>query len=227
MKQYLLGIWGVLFAGMAWMAVVSPAGAVTATGNVNIEWHQLPVIHFSLTPNYTSGYGSVIATFGTQPAPTHGPGATAVGQGSVDFGTTSAGDTYLYKYAAALTVTTNDANGFDVYGEAATVFTNSATGQAAPGGGTQVLYYLTSSASGDSNTGYTPGYPFMLTGGLVTGGTSTSSPPTITYASYPNPVAQASTPNGNFYYDYELKVPSGITTADTYFIWIVYTVVGQ
>jgi hypothetical protein len=227
MKRYLLGILGAIFAGVALMAVVSPAGAVTATGNVNVEWHQLPVINFTLTPNYATGYGSVIATFGTQPTPTSGPGATGVGSGSVDFGNTIAGDTYLYKYAARLTVTTNDPSGFVVYGEAATAFASSSTGLAAPGGGQQVLYYVDSSASGDGNTGFSPGYPFLPTSGVVVGGNSISSPPTISYTAYPAPMAQANTPNGIFYYDYQLKVPSGITTADSYFIWIVYTVVGQ
>jgi hypothetical protein len=224
MRRYHLGILGVIFAGMALMAIVSPAGAATATGTVNVQWHQLPIINFSLTPNYYTGFGSVLATFGTQPAPTHGPGATGIGTGTVDFGTTLSGDTYLYKYAAHLHVTTNDPSGFYVYGEAATLITNNSDGSTYP---TQALYYLASGATSDSNTGFTPGLPFSPTSGMVSGGgDSILTPPTITYAGYPSPVAQTSVANGDFYYDYQFKVP-GIATGGNYYVWIVYTVVGQ
>jgi hypothetical protein len=224
MRRYHLGILGAIFAGMALMAVVSPAGAATATGTVDVTWHQLPIIHFSLTPNYYTGYGSVLATFGTQPAPTHGPGATGVSTGTVDFGTTLAGDTYLYKYAAHLHVTTNDNAGFYVYGEAATMITNNSDGSTYPA---QALYYLNSGASSDSNTGFSPGLPFSPTGGTVTGGgDSISSPPTITYGTYPSPVEQTSTANADFYFDYQFKVPP-TATAGNYYVWIVYTVVGK
>lgn len=219
MKRYLLGILGAMFAGAAMFAVSSPAGAVTATGNVNVQWHALPIINFSLTPNYNTGYGSVLATFGTQPAPTHGPGAPA----TVDFGTTLAGDTYLYKYAAHLHVTTNDPNGFDVYGEAATMITNNSDGSTYS---SQALYYLPSGATSDSNTGFTPGLPFSQTGGVVVGGgDNVSTPATISYTSYPIPVAVSSLANNDFYYDYQFKVP-GTATNGNYYVWIVYTVVG-
>lgn len=227
MKRYLQGILGAIFAGVASIAILSPAGAATATGTVNVHWHALPIIHFNLFPNYASGYGSVIATFGTQPAPTHGPGATGINNGTVDFGTTLAGDTYLYKYAAHLQVTTNDPAGFLVYGEAATVLTNNSTGTQYPG---QALYYLTSTVGADNNTGFTPGLPFNQTSGLVGGSTAdvAASPgPNITYSSYPAPIAQNPSPNGDFYYDYQFKVPSSITTGGNFYLWIVYTVVGQ
>ncbi len=224
MKRYLLGFMGTIFAALALVVVLSPAGAATATGKVNVEWHALPIIHFTLTPNYYTGYGSVLATFGTQPAPTHGPGATGVGLGTVDFGTTLSGDTYLYKYAAQLTITTNDSNGFFVYGEAATAITNNTDMTTYPA---QALYYLSSGATSDSNTGFTPGLPFAQTGGVVSGGgDNVGTPATITYSSYPNPVAQTNTANGNFYYDYQFKVP-GTATGGNYYVWIVYTVVGQ
>ncbi|HTZ55405.1 MAG TPA: hypothetical protein VMB20_10125 [Candidatus Acidoferrum sp.] len=223
MKRYHLGILGVIFAGMALMAVVSPADAVTASGTVDVKWHALPIVNFTLTPNYYSPYGAVLATFGTQPAPTTGPGASP-GGGTVDFGKTLAGDTYLYKYAAHLHVTTNDSNGFTVYGEAATLITNTSDGSMYPA---QALYYLPSGATSDSNTGFTPGLPFSPTSGMVTGGgDSIGSPPTITYATYPSPVAQTSLSNGDFYYDYQFKVP-GTATNGNYYVWIVYTVVGQ
>ncbi len=224
MKRYLLGLMGAIFAATAMMLVLSPADAVTATGNAKVEWHVLPVINFTLTPNYYTGYGSVLATFGTQPAPTHGPGATGVGAGTVDFGTTISGDTYLYKYAAHLHVTTNDTNGFLVYGEAAAVLTNNTDSSQYPG---QYLYYVPSGASSDSNTGFTPGLPFSTTSGAVSGGTdSIANPATITYTTYPNPVAQSSLANNDYYYDYQFKVP-GTATDGNFYLWIVYTVVGQ
>ena len=212
---------GGVFAAMAVIVVLSPAGAATsASGTVNVEWHALPVINFTLTPNYNTGYGAVLATFGTQPAPTHGPGAP----GTVDFGTTLSGDTYLYKYAAHLHITTNDSAGFLVYGEAATVLTNNTTSTQYPG---QYLYYLNSGASSDSNTGFTPGLPFSQTSGMVSGGgDSTLTPATITYMSYPSPVALSASPNGDFYYDYQFRVP-GTATGGNYYLWIVYTVVGE
>ena len=69
MKRYLLGLMGGVFAAMALIVVLSPAGAIATTGTVNVEWHALPIINFTLTPNYYTGYGAVLATFGTQPAP--------------------------------------------------------------------------------------------------------------------------------------------------------------
>jgi hypothetical protein len=223
MKRYLLGFLGAIFAGMAWMAVVSPAGAVTASGNVNVSWHVLPIINFTLTPNYNTGYGSVIATFGAQPTPTAGPGASANG-GTVDFGNTIAGDTYLYKYAAHLHVTTNDSNGFYVYGEAATEIINNTDSSMYPA---QALFYLNSGASSDSNTGFSPGLPFSQTGGTPGGGgDNVLTPATITYASYPSPIATSSLANNDYYYDYQFRVPP-TATSGSYYVWIVYTVVGQ
>jgi hypothetical protein len=215
---------GVIFAATAMIVVLSPADAVPATGTTNVQWHALPVINFTLTPNYNTGYGAVLATFGTQPAPTTGPGASYKG-GTVDFGTTLSGDTYLYKYAVHLQVTTNDSAGFLVYGEAAAALTNNTTMTAYPG---QSLYYLPSGASSDSNTGFTPGLPFAQTTGTVSGGNidAVGSGPTITYMTYPAPVAQSGAANNDFYYDYQFKVP-GSATGGNYYIWIVYTVVGQ
>lgn len=223
MKRYLLGMMGAIFAAMALTAVLSPAAAATATGSVTVQWHNPPVIHFTLTPNYYTGYGAVKAVFGTQPAPTHGPGAPA----TVDFGTTIAGDTYLYKYAAELTVTSNDSNGFYVYGEAATALTNNSDGSQYSFTQYQPLYYLASGATSDSNTGFTPGLPFSQTNGIVSGGGDlVTSPASITYTTYPAPIATSSTANGTFYYDYEFKVPPTATSGN-YYVWIVYTVVGQ
>ncbi|MGB6986746.1 MAG: hypothetical protein WBD74_12300 [Candidatus Aquilonibacter sp.] len=227
MKRYLLGLLGTVFAAAALVVILSPAGAATpsASGPVTVAWHGTPIINFALTPNYYTGYGAVIATFGTQPAPTTGPGATGVGAGTVDFGKTIAGDTYLYKYAAKLVITTNDVNGFDVYGEAATTITNSTDSSTYPA---QALYYVNSGATSDSNTGFTPGLPFSqdLIGTVSGGGDNVTTPATITYgAGYPSPVVQSTLANNNYYYDYEFKVPPSATSGN-YYVWIVYTVVG-
>lgn len=224
MKRYLLGFMSAIFGATALLVNLSPANATTASGNLDVTWHTLPVIHFTLTPNYNTGYGAVLATFGTQPTPTAGPGASPSG-GTVDFGTTIAGDTYLYKYAVELAVTTNDANGFDVYGEAATMITNNTDSTQYPA---QALFYLPSGATSDSNTGFTPGLPFSQTSGTVSGSVDNPGPPgaTITYGVFPNPIAQSAIPNNKFYYDYQFKVPP-TATAGNYYVWIVYTVVGQ
>jgi hypothetical protein len=227
MKRNLLGWTSAIFAATAlWIAILSPASAaVSSSGTVKVSWHEQPVIKLTLTPNYNTGFGSVLAVFGTQPTPTHGPGATGVGAGTVDFGTAVAGDTYLYKYAAHLHIITNDTSGFDVYGEAAAAIENNNDLTTYPV--SQALYYLTSSASSDTNTGFTPGVPFAQTAGSVTGGSdSISNPAVITYSTYPNPIALSTTDDADYYYDYQFKVPATATTGN-YFVWIVYTVVGQ
>jgi hypothetical protein len=227
MKRYLLGLIGAIFAALAMTAVLSPAVAASpsASGTVNARWYNAPIINFSLTPNYNTGYGSVLAAFGTQPAPTHGPGATGVGAGTVDFGKTIAGDTYLYKYAAHLHITTNDSSGFYVYAEAAAALVNNSDGTTYPIN--QALYYLDSGATSDTNTGFTPGLPFSQTGGAVSGGSdSVTDPALIAYSAYPSPIALSSAANNDYYYDYEFKVP-GSATNGNYYVWIVYTVVGR
>jgi hypothetical protein len=227
MKRFLFGWMGAMFAAAAIFVAVSPVGAQTApNGTTKVEWHVTPTVNVVLTPNYYTGYGAVPAEFGTQPTPTHGPGATAVGQGTVDFGTTLAGKTYLYKYAAQLTVTSNDSSGFLVYGEATAALVNSTDGTTYPV--SQALFYLPSGATSDSNNGFSPALPFQTTTNSVSGGNNdvANEPPSISYSAYPNPIALSSTEDGDFYYDYEFKVPSTATNGN-YYVWIVYTVVGQ
>lgn len=227
MKRYLLGVIGAAFTVAVIVVAFSPAAAIAqSTGSVTTKWRTQAIINVTLTPNYYTGYGAVVAEFGTQPTPTTGPGGDlGVGKGTVDFGDTLAGKTYLYKYAAHLHVTTNDQAGFLVYGEAAAALTNSTDMSTYPIN--QALFYLTSGASSDSNTGFSPGLPFNQTGGLVSPGSdSTSNPASITYSAYPNPIAESSTASGDLYYDYEFKVPP-TGTSGNYYVWIVYTVVGQ
>lgn len=200
---------------------IAPASA--ATGDAVVKFYTEPIVRFTLTPNFNSGYGSIKAVFGTQPAPTQWPGACFQAC-AVDFGTVLAGSTYLYKYAAHLNVATNDQNGFNVYGEGAADFTNTADNSTSTLD--QTLYYLPTAATcagSDVNTGFTPGLPFRKTSGGVSNNSFTTEP-TISYTSYPVPVTSSSSNNGDFCYDYQLKVPF-TSTSGTWYVWVVYTVV--
>ena len=201
------------------------AGTVSNQVNINVKWQTLPHVVISLTPNYVNGFGQVVATIGTQPAPTHGPGAS-LGAGSVDFGNIEAGKNYIYKYAAHLNVVTNDPNGVNVYGEGAADFTNNTDSTSIPI--SQAVYYLTSTsgAPADTNTGFSPGTPFMKTGGVVSGGGYAGPPATIAYTVYPAPIATSVTANSDFYWDFQLKPPPTATSGQ-YYVWIVYTVVAK
>ena len=112
----------------------------------------------------------------------------------------------------------------NVYGEGAADFTN--TGDGSTQSLNQALYYLPSSASGDTNTGFSPSLPFYQTTGTVSGN-SFGTAPSITYATYPSPMAQTtSAATADLYYDYQLHVP-GAATGGQYYVWIVYTVVAK
>jgi hypothetical protein len=201
------------------------AGTISNQANVNVKWNTLARVVIALTPNYTSGFGQVVATIGAQPAPTHGPNAS-LGGGSVDFGNIEAGKSYIYKYAAHLNVVSNDPNGVNVYGEGAADFTNNTDSSTVPI--SQAVYYLnsTSGSPADTNTGFSPGSPFMKTGGMVTGGGYSGPPPTIAYTVYPSTIATSTTENADFYWDYQLKPPPTATSGQ-YYVWIVYTVVAK
>lgn len=204
------------------LAASALAGApANAAGTVKASWYVTGILKFTLTPNYNTGYGTVLASFGTQSNPT--PGSNACLQGcSVDFGTVQQGNSYLYKYAAHLHVLTNDVNGFSVYGEGAADFTDG-SGDTMPV--SQSLFYLGSGATSDSNTGFSPGLAFNVTTGTVTPAVpDPNTPATIAYATYPSPMFTSAAPTNDFYQDYQLKVPWAAAPAG-YFVWIVYTVV--
>ena len=205
------------------IATLVPASASVGARSTTVQWMATSIVRMSLTPNYTTGYGSIRAVFGTQPAPTHGPDAPAVGSGAVDFGSVLAGDAYIYRYAAHLNVFTNSATGFNLYGEGAADFFNQNDSTTTPI--SQTIFYVHSSAGGDGNTGFTPGLPFARTTAAVGGG-GFATAPSITYGSYPAPVASSTQSSGDFYYDYQMKVPATATTG-SYYVWIVYTVVPQ
>jgi hypothetical protein len=200
-------------------------GTLSNQANVTVKWNTAARVVIALTPNYNAGFGQVVATIGAQPAPTHGPGAS-LGAGSVDFGNIEAGKNYIYKYATHLNVVSNDPNGVNVYGEGSADFVNNTDSTSIPI--SQAVYYLssTSGSPADTNTGFSPGSPFMKTGGLVSGGGYAGPAPTITYSSYPAPVATASTENSDFYWDFQLKPPPTATSGQ-YYVWIVYTVVAK
>lgn len=213
-------------AAAAMLSVATPAMA--AAPNVTIGWYTSAIIKLSLTPNYANGFGTVKAVFGTQPTPAPGPGALLDG-GFVDFGPVIAGTNYLYKYAVHLNITSNDVNGFNLYAEGASDFTG------ATSGGTstlnQTLYYLpsTNGVTTDSNTGFSPSFPFYKTSQTILG--SPNAPyagpaPAIQYSTYPSPIYQSTTGDGDAYYDFELKVPPTLS-ADTYYVWVLYTVVAR
>jgi hypothetical protein len=188
---------------------------------VTVKWYAQAVVKFALTPNYATGYGTVKAVFGAQPTPAPGPGACLNGC-AIDFGNVLAGTDYLYKYAAHLNIQTNDVNGVNIYGEGAADFFNQNDGTSTPLN--QSVYYLTSTSGSDTNTGFSPSLPFYRTTGSVSGN-SFGTAPTITYTTYPAPIAQTLSSNtSDLYYDYQLKVPGGATTG-AYYVWIVYTVV--
>lgn len=212
----------ILVALLAGAAVSRSYAQSTAT--VTANWSATPVVKFVLTPNYASGFGTVKAVFGTQPAPAPGGGACLDGC-AIDFGNVLSGTDYLYKYAAHLNVQTNDANGVNVYGEGAADFYNQTDGTAVTLD--QALYYLTSTSGGsDPNTGFSASLPFYRTSGSVSGN-SFATAPTIAYTTYPAPLAStASSSTADLYYDYQLKVPA-MATSGAYYVWIVYTVVAK
>lgn len=209
------------------LAVVATAvqPAMAGGSTVQFKWYAQAVIKMTLTPNYASGYGTVKAVFGTQPTPAPGPGACASGC-AVDFGPVLAGVDYLYKYAAHLNVASNDNNGFVLYGEGAADFFNQNDSTSQPLNTT--VYYLSSTTGGlnsDPNTGFSPSFPFSKTSATVSGN-SFATAPTISYATYPSPIASVGAANGDLYYDYQLRVPAAATNG-AYYVWIVYTVVAQ
>jgi hypothetical protein len=212
---------------IALVATNPRALATTTPGTVTEHWNTTAIVKIALTPNYNAGFGQVPAVIGTQPAPTHGPNALLNG-GSVDFGTVLAGKDYLYKYATHLNVQSNSPTGVFVYGEGAADFVcNSSCG--GTGSTTlpinQSVYYLSSVASGDTNTGFSAATPFFKTGAMVVNN-SYATTPSIGYTVYPSPIAQSGVPNSDFYWDYQLKVPVNAASGD-YFVWIVYTVVAK
>lgn len=206
------------------MLVAGIAGGARASssGSVSANWKTSVVITMSVTPNYQSGYGPQGGPSNATPAP--GPSA-APGAGYVDFGKVTAGYNYLYKYAAQVSVTTNDSSGFQVYAEGSSDFQSTSSGTWPIG---TTLYWLTSSSA---NTPYSPATAFEKTSSTVTGGGTgisyTGNPPASalvwTYPSSTTGLAGGAALQG---YDYLLQLSSSIPVAQ-FSLYVVYTVVAK
>jgi hypothetical protein len=204
------------FAGAA-----SPA----AQGSAQVNYKIMPTVRAQVVPNYLSGFGP---TGGLGSGSTPAAGASAVlGGGTVDFGNVIVGYQYLYKYAAQVSVQTNDSAGFVVYGEGATDLNGS---NPIPAPATfplfQTLYWL---VSGAGNTPFSPATSFNRTngnpiaggaGGIDYSGVGGKPLPASAVWTYPT--------SGNVSrgYDYELRLSGAIPTSQ-FNVYIVYTVIGN
>jgi len=220
MRRIVLGL-GLAIA--AALAVGASSDASPPSGAAKATWHVTPAINASVTPNYQTGFGPQGGTgSGASPA----PGSAAVQNGGyVDFGTLVAGYQYVYKYAARVNVTTNDANGFKVFAEGTSEF----VGSTATLDMNSVLYWMLSSSS---NTQYSPATPFSTTNN--TGDTPTNPGPggdtNVTFASGPpsstliySSNAQGTSTQG---FDYQIRVPDTVG-ADQFTATVVYTAVAN
>jgi len=201
------------------------AFATPSVGSAQIKYKINPTVRAQVIPNYASGFGP-IGGLGSGSTPAVGAGAV-LGGGTVDFGNVVVGYQYLYKYAAQVSVQTNDAAGFIVYGEGATDLNGS---NPVPAPATfplaQTLFWLVSSGT---NSPFSPAHTFNRTGGApIAGGangidysgTGGSPPPLATIWSNPT--------SGNVSqgYDYQLRL-SGVIPASQFNVYIVYTVIGN
>ncbi|HEX3466750.1 MAG TPA: hypothetical protein VHT05_01465 [Candidatus Elarobacter sp.] len=212
--------------GMALLVAAAPhvAAASGVQGSAQINYKILPSVKAQVVPNYQSGFGPQ-GGLGSGSTPAAGPSAVLDG-GTVDFGNVVVGYEYLYKYAAQVSVQTNDAAGFVVYGEGATDLNGS---NPVPAPSTwplqSTLFWLVSNAA---NTAFSPATSFNKTtgtpigangaGGINYGGGAPSSGSAIWTYSGAGSVSQG--------YDYELRL-SGTIPVSQFNVYIVYTVVGN
>ncbi|MDP9025030.1 MAG: hypothetical protein M3N13_06645, partial [Candidatus Eremiobacteraeota bacterium] len=102
MKRQRFGALRVVSAISALLISLVPSLA-PAAGTATIKWSGQMLVSMSVTPNYSVGYGAILSKFGgAAQTPVTGPGAPA----AVDFGPVLSGDSYLYKFAAHVKVTT-------------------------------------------------------------------------------------------------------------------------
>jgi hypothetical protein len=197
------------------------AGSAPSNGSTKLNWKTLTVLSSHVVPNYATGYGPV-APIG---APTPTPGTlSSPGAGYVDFGGVVSGYNYLYRDAAQIHVTSNDASGFTVYAEGATDFVNGASTMPIAG----TLFWLLTNAA---NTPYSPATSFEKTTFPVTGTGATtginyggSAPPaTATVWSYGSTTIGQPSNEVVQGYDYELRLPSTAPNA-AMSLYVVYTV---
>jgi hypothetical protein len=200
------------------------AASATTRGSAQINYKILPSIKAQVVPNYQSSFGPT-GGLGSGSTPAAGPSAVLDG-GTVDFGNVVVGYEYLYKYAAQVSVQTNDASGFVVYGEGATDLNGS---NPVPAPSTwplqQTLFWLVSSAA---NTAFSPASAFNKTSGTPLGANGSNG---INYgAGAPSPASQIwvnpGAGNVSQGYDYELRLSGSIPTSQ-FNVYIVYTVIGN
>ncbi|MBV8354618.1 MAG: hypothetical protein JO101_04800 [Candidatus Eremiobacteraeota bacterium] len=212
--------------------VTHAAGPSPQSDNIKVTWKVFSFIQLVVTPNYSAGFGPIWIGFGKPPPPpAAGPGASFQG-GSVDFGNVMQAESYLYKYAVDVNVTSSAA--FNLYGEGTADMTSGA-------GGTMILnttlLWVKSVPPGmaDNNSRASIMTPFSKT----TQGGAAYNNPVITYApALPNPgvnpIATA-TPGPpvhgvpapvDLYYDYVMRVPGG-AVPNPYSVYVTYTAVLQ
>lgn len=203
-------------------ATPAVAAAAATNGSAQLNYKVLPTVRATVVPNYQAGFG-VTSTSGQGSGSTPATGASAVlDGGNVDFGTVVVGYQYLYKYAAQVSVQTNDTAGFVVYAEGATDFTGSNPAPLA-----NTLFWLVSNSS---NSAFSPASSFSRTaatplgvngsGGIDYSSVGGTPPSTSMIWSYPT---SGSVTQG---YDYQLR-PSSALAVSQYNVYIVYTVVGN
>ncbi|HEX3468523.1 MAG TPA: hypothetical protein VHT05_10625 [Candidatus Elarobacter sp.] len=193
------------------------------SGSAQLNYKILPTVKAQIVPNFASGFGPQ-GGLGSGSTPTPGPNAVLSG-GTVDFGNVVVGYQYLYKYAAQISVQTNDTAGFVVYGEGATDLNGS---NPVPSPATfpifSTLYWLPSSSG---NTPFSPATSFNKTSGTPIGANGQNG---ISYAGAPPSSSSVwSSPTaGNLTqgFDYELRLPGAIP-ASQFNVYIVYTVIGN
>lgn len=206
----------VLLSSLTFVAT-RPAHASTS-GATQANWSIAPILTAAITPNFQSGYGPTGGQ-GSGLTPAAGPLASLNG-GYVDFGSVVAGYQYLYRYAALVSVSTNDTSGFTVYAEGSTDLNGSTSGTYPI---SNVLYWLPSSAS---NTSFSAATSFQKTMATATNGGQN-----INYGGVAPPASAIvwNSPSGGSLargYDYELRLPGSIPI-DTFNLYVVYTVIGN
>jgi len=210
------------------MTALAPAAALaagpTVYGAAVMNYKILPSVHAQVVPNYASGFGPQGgAGSGSNPAP--GAGAVLDG-GTVDFGNVVVGYQYLYKYAAQVSVQTNDPAGFSVYAEGATDLNGS---NPVPSPSTfpifHTLYWLQSKST---NSPYTPAASFVKTAGNPIAGGALGIDYSGVGGKPSGSVVWTSPTSGNVTqgYDYQLRLP-GTVPASQFNVYIVYTVIAN
>ena len=216
-------------AAAAALAGALPASAAPpppqTNGSAQVKYKIIPTVKASVMPNYLAGYRPS-GGLGSGLSPAAGPNAFLHG-GTVDFGNVVAGYQYLYKYAAQVSVQTNDAAGFVVYAEGATDL-NGSNPVPAPATFplTNTLYWLVNSANNSAFSAATSfnrtaavplagganGIDYSGSGGVPPGGSMVW-----------NSLTSGNLTQG---YDYQLRLSATIPISQ-FNVYIVYTVIGN